>query len=138
MELNTAGYRAFRDQYIDTGVEVLEILQESFSPDFQNRNTSQVWDVSNYEAYSIAKWVGNTLADRSLHEITMVNNSNKDVTIEVASSYTIPDEPTSTTEGYPTIFIPAGKTAYFYCTAILFNNNLIFEMRKGSQDNRDL
>lgn len=136
MELNTAGYRTYRDNYIDEGKEALVILPESFKPDFLLRNTSQVWDASNYASYTLDKWVGATLIERSLHEITIVNNSNSDTVIDVSSSYTIADEPATDASAIPRIVIPAGKAAYFYCAAILRDNNLLFEMRTGSQDTR--
>jgi hypothetical protein len=44
--------------------------------DFYNRNTIQVWDVSSVASVEVRKWKGVTLEDRSLHEITIVNNNN--------------------------------------------------------------
>jgi hypothetical protein len=45
-----------------------------FVPDFYNRNTIQVCEFSGF--VEVRKWKGVTLEDRSLHEITIVNNNN--------------------------------------------------------------
>jgi hypothetical protein len=44
-------------------------------PDFFNRNTIQVWDVSSVSSVQVRKWKGITLNDRSLHEITIVTTT---------------------------------------------------------------
>ena len=132
------GYRAFRDNYIDNGTEVLEILTESFSPDFYNRDTSQIWDVSNYSDVDIKLWTGNTLTNRTLHEVTIVNNSGHDVSVKFAKNYLLVDEELHDLSELNKIVIPPTKTAYFYCTAILYKGALILDMRTGSQDTRKI
>jgi hypothetical protein len=130
------GYRAFRDNYIDNGTEVLEILTEEFSPDFYNRDTSQVWDVSNYSEVAIKLWKGNTLTNRTLHEITIVNNSGNDTTVSFSKNYLLVDEEIFALNDLNKIVIPPAKSAYFYCTALLYKGVLIFDMRTGTQDTR--
>jgi hypothetical protein len=132
------GYRTYRDNYIDEGSENLEIMQATFTPDFFSRNTKQVWDASNFENISMTKWKGTTLKERSLHEIYIVNNSNSKVSISITNDYFLADDLTVDGNGLPNIEIGPNGTAYYYCTAILENNNLIFEMRTGSQDDRKL
>jgi len=131
------GYRTYRDTYQDDGEEILKILGETFRPDFHNRHTIQIWDVSNSSTVYIDKWIGTTLKNRSLHEITIPNNSSIHKIITFANNYVLEDEDTYTDNNKPYILIGAGETAYFYCTAILVDGNLIFEMRTGSQDDRN-
>jgi len=132
------GYRTYRDDYVDNGVEVLEILSSEFEPDFYNRHTIQVWDASNSNNININKWKGVTLDNRSLHEIYIVNNSNSLVSLKFSANYVLQDEDAIDTAGFYIIDIGAGGTAHFYCTAILHKNNLIFDMRTGSQDDKKL
>lgn len=130
------GYRNYREAYKDDGLEKLEILQAQFSPDFNNRNTIQVWDASNHNAITILKWTGSTLSDRTMHEITIVNNSNVQKEISFAQNYLLSDETTVDINDRPNVVIGPMGTAYFYCTAIMANGNLELEMRTGSQDDR--
>jgi hypothetical protein len=61
-----------------------------FVPDFYNRNTIQVWDVSSVASVEVRVMEGVTLEDRSLHEITIVNNNNTAKASKV-SIYSLPD-----------------------------------------------
>lgn len=126
-------YRSYKDKYIDDGREHLEVLNGVFNPDFFNRNTIQVWDISNAESPEVKKWVGTTLTERTSHEISIVNNSGaaKDIIFDI--NYHLMDEVFDDTTA---LTIGANGTAYFYCTAVLVDNNLVFTMRTGSQDDR--
>lgn len=128
-------YRKFKDNFQDDGLEILVNLQESFVPDFFNRNTIQVWDVSSVTKAAINKWKGITLEDRSVHEITIVNNNNAVKKIDFSNSYSLPD---NTNDDEQAVLIGAQGTAHFYATALLHNGNLIFVLRTGSQDKRNL
>ena len=128
-------YRQFKDRVIDDGIELLEIVGEILSPDFKNRHTIQVWDVSSSQAPLIKKWLGVTLTKRTQHEITIVNNSNTTKEVSFAANYKLPDE--DFVDSTKILIGPHG-TAYFYCTAVLHENNLVFYMRTGSQDKRNL
>ena len=128
-------YRQYKDRVIDDGIELLEIVGETFEPNFKNRHTIQVWDVSAAAAPVIQKWLGVTLTNRTQHEITIVNNSNAIKEVGFTLNYKLTDEePTENS----TISIGPHGTAYFYCTAIMNDNNLILHMRTGSQDKRNL
>ena len=129
------GYRAYRNVYYDNGIEISDILQTEYSPDFHNRHTMQLWDASVNRNININKWVGTTLENRSLHEIYIVNNSNEPTTISFSSDYILKDEDTYDSSNRSLITIGANGTAFFYCTALL-DNNLVFEMRTGSQDDK--
>ena len=131
------GYRAFRDTYIDNGVEVLEILEGEFSPDFRNRDTSQVWDVSNHSDVMIESWKGVTLTERTLHELTIVNNGGTDCVVSFSKNYVLVDEENANLSELNKITIQPTKTAYFYATAILYKGLLTLELRTGSQDSRN-
>jgi len=130
------GYRAYRDNYTDNGIEVSEVLGSEFTPDFQNRHTMQIWDAGAQSNISVKKWVGNTLINRSLHDIYIVNNSNVETLVYFSRDYLLIDEEEFDAQGSQTILIKANGTAHFYCTAILEQNNLRFEMRTGSQDDK--
>lgn len=132
------GYRNFREAYKDDGAQKLEILTAEYAPDFLNRNTIQVWDASNYPTTAVTKWVGTTLSDRTIHEITIVNNSNTQKEITFTSNYLLVDETTVDSNGKPNVVIGPMGTAYFYCAAIMVNGNLELEMRTGSQDDRKI
>lgn len=127
-------YRAYKDNFQDDGLELRETMKADFIPDFFNRNTIQVWDVSSVAHSEVRKWKGVTLDDRSLHELTIVNNSNFSKKINFASSYSFPDE---SSDNEQEIAIGPQGSAHFYCTASLVDGNLIFTMRKGSQDKRN-
>lgn len=135
---NGSGYRAERDHYVDEGREVLEITVPPFSPNFYNRNTIQIWDVSNYSTVDIIKWQGTTLKDRSLHEITLVNNSGENREIKFLTSYTLPDEDTVGIDNATTITIGPNGSAHFYCSAVFVDGNLELSLRTGSQDDRKI
>jgi hypothetical protein len=128
-------YRSYKDKYIDDGRENLEILEGAFTPDFFNRDTIQIWDVSAADAPVVNKWIGSTLTDRTSHEISIVNNSGAKKTISFDVSYHLIDEVFNESTS---IEIGPNGTAYFYCTAILDNGNLVFSMRTGSQDDRKI
>jgi len=128
-------YRQFKDRVLDDGIEILEIIGEEFEPDFKNRHTIQVWDVSASSTPLIKKWKGVTLTKRTQHEITIVNNSNTAKEVRFTLNYTLTDE--NFIDESKILIGPHG-TAYFYCTAILEDNNLVFHMRTGSQDKRNL
>ena len=131
------GYRAYRDTYVDNGITPpVEILGEKFSPDFYNRDSCQVWDVSNYEEVSVGLWKGNTLNQNSLHVVTIVNNSNHDTEVNFSKNYLLVDEEIAEAADLNRIVIPPTKTAYFYCTGILYKGVMVFKMRTGSQDSR--
>jgi hypothetical protein len=49
-----------------------------------------VWDVSSVSV-EVRKWKGITLNDRSLHEITIVNNNNAAKSVKFSSSYSLSD-----------------------------------------------
>lgn len=127
-------YRAYKDNFHDDGLEVRSTVQADFTPDFFNRNTIQLWDVSSVLNPEIRKWKGATLDDRSLHELTIVNNSNTTKRLNFANSYSFPD---SFTENEKEVIIGPQGSAHFYCTASLVDGNLIFTLRKGSQDKRN-
>ena len=130
------GYRAYRDVYYDNGIELSDVLQAEYSPDFHNRHTIQLWDVGAQHNVNINKWVGTTSQNRSLHEIYIVNNSNTPANVSFSSDYVLEDEEVYNSVGRNSIVIGANGTAYFYCTGILDNNNLKFDMRTGSQDDK--
>lgn len=134
MELNNK-YRAYKDRIQDDGREVFASLTKNFSPDFYNRNTIQLWDISAISEVNIEKWVGATLTDRTVHEITIVNNSNSTRNVTFVGTYLLPD---NAEEQINSIAIGAQGTAYFYATAGLVNGNLFLTLRTGSQDNRKI
>ncbi|MCK5787956.1 MAG: hypothetical protein KAH32_03085, partial [Chlamydiia bacterium] len=105
-------------------------------PDFYNRNTIQIWDASNYTEIKVNKWKGATLTDRTIHEITIVNNSNTEVEIDFNGIYILSDEETIGAGGLPVVVIGANETAYFYATALIHEGNLEMNFRTGSQDTR--
>jgi hypothetical protein len=74
------------------------------------------------------------LEDRSLHEI-IVNNNNTAKAIKFSSIYSLPDS--DSIDEQEVLLGPQGS-AHFYCTASLVENNLVFTMRKGSQDKRNV
>jgi hypothetical protein len=82
----------------------------------------------------VRKWKV-TLEDRSLHEITIVNNNNTAKAIKFSSIYSLPDS--DSIDEQEVLLGPQGS-AHFYCTASLVENNLVFTMRKGSQDKRNV
>jgi hypothetical protein len=136
MELTSDKYRPYKDALYDEGLEIYATLQQSFSPDFHNRHTIQSWNISSVPAVTIAKWVGATLNDRSLHEITIVNNSNAYKAVNFsASNYVLPDNDDIENT---TVNIGPNGTAYFYATASLIDGNLMMTLRRGSLDKRNL
>jgi hypothetical protein len=80
-------YRPYKDEFHDEGYEKRVTVPADFVPDFYNRNTIQVWDVSSVASVEVRKWKGVTLEDRSLHEITIVNNNNTAKAIKFSSIY---------------------------------------------------
>jgi hypothetical protein len=81
----------------------------------------------------VRKWKGVTLEDRSLHEITIVNNNNTAKAIKFSSIYS----PDSDSIDEQEVLLGPQGSAHF-CTASLVENNLVFTMRKGSQDKRNV
>jgi hypothetical protein len=128
-------YRSFKDNVVDDGEEVFAVVEADFSPDFKNRNTIQLWDVTAIANPIINKWKGTTLTDRTLHEVTIVNNGNTLKAVRFTSNFKFTDEEFVTDLD---IKIGPNGSAHFYCTAILDNGNLVFNMRTGSQDKRKL
>jgi hypothetical protein len=128
-------YRPFKDEFHDNGLEKRVTVPADFVPDFFNRNTIQVWDVSSVSSVQVRKWKGITLNDRSLHEITIVNNNNAAKSVKFSSSYSLPDS--DSIDEQEVLLGPQGS-AHFYCTASLVENNLVFTMRNGSQDKRNI
>lgn len=128
-------YRKYEDNFQDDGLEILSTVQQSYTPDFFNRNTIQVWDISSIAEATINKWKGVTLTDRSVHEITIVNNNNASKKVTFSNSYSLPD---NSGDDEQSVFIGPQGSAHFYATAILKNGNLIFVLRKGSQDKRNV
>jgi len=144
--MGLGGYRTYREKYIDTGMEVPEITisQKDFVPNFKNQNTLQVWNISgNLNAVNVSQWVKDTLADRSVHTIQIINNvGGKDVPLRFDNMYYLEDDiPDFTPDKLPeletTILIRSGETAFFYATAYNKNNNIILALRKGTQDTRE-
>lgn len=132
MELN---YRKYVDHFDDEGLEVIDNLGSEKYPDFYNRNTIQVWNVSAVSNVEVGKWIGSTLSDRTSHEITIVNNSSGNKTLTFSNSYILPD---SNETNEQIVRIGPNGTAHFYATASFYKGNLVFTMRKGSQDKRNL
>jgi len=128
-------YRSYKDRLIDDGEDIMVIVEKDFKPDFKNRHTIQLWDITSVEDPTVSKWIGSTLTDRTLHEITIVNNSNTEKILTFSTNYVLADE--EFVNGLDLKIGPQG-TAYFYCTATMNRNNLVFNMRTGSQDDRKL
>lgn len=128
-------YRVYKEKTQDDGLEVFENLVATFSPDFYNRHTIQVWDISATAEVIIDKWKGATLTDRTLHEITIVNNSNSAKKATFNSIYILADSQETVINA---VTLGAKGSAHFYATASLVNGNLLLTLRKGSQDNRKL
>ncbi|MCK5788262.1 MAG: hypothetical protein KAH32_04660 [Chlamydiia bacterium] len=105
-------------------------LEETFFPDFKSRHTIQLWKVSN-ETTHIYKWIGETLAGDSLHEIYIKNILGTSVNVVFDNNYILEDEVTLNT-----IILGPYETAHFYCTGMHINKSLTLEMRTGSQDTR--
>jgi hypothetical protein len=82
----------------------------------------------------VRKWKGVTLEDRSLHEITIVNNNNTAKAIKFLASIPCRIQIRLMSRK----FLGPQGSAHFYCTASLVENNLVFTMRKGSQDKRNV
>ena len=81
-------YTPYKSCNDDQGREISTTLSGAFSPDFFNTNTIQLWDVSATAEAEIIKWIGTTLADNSVHEITIVNNANSAITTNSPGSLT--------------------------------------------------
>jgi hypothetical protein len=128
-------YRKYSNQFEDNGEEIFRTVEDNFIPDFKNRHTIQIWDISNVVNPVVNKWVGTTLTNSTLHEITIVNNSNATNRIKFTSNYDLIDEQFIVDTD---ILIGPNGTAHFYCTAILVDNNLVLAMRTGSQNKRKL
>jgi hypothetical protein len=128
-------YRPYKENFQDDGLEVRSNMTTGFTPDFYNRNTIQLWDVSAVPSSVVSKWKGITLEDRSLHEITIVNNNNAPKKITFSNSYIFPD---SEEVNEQEVNIGPQGSAHFYCTAALKSGNLFFTLRKGSQDKRNI
>lgn len=128
-------YRQYKDNFLDDGLEISVSMTPEFVPDFFNRNTIQVWNVGAIAASEVKKWVGNTLTERTSHEISIVNNSNATKEIKFASLYSFPDDVSA--DGH-TVTIGPNGTAYFYATAIFSKGNLVMVLRTGSQDDRKI
>jgi hypothetical protein len=135
-----SNYRAYTDNYIDAGKELLVILPGApvlyHSPNFYARNTFQTWDVSNSTTYDIHVWIGDTLGNRTLHEIIIPNNSNFDSVLTFSDNYLLVDEEEGVELDKQITTVPANTVAHYYCTAIFENGDLFLHLRVGSQDTR--
>ena len=147
-----SGYRTYRNDYVDNGEEFTTTVTNEFLPDFKSRHTIQVWNASadnNVRYSTVERWVGETLIERSLHDITVVNNGAVPKTLFFHPLYKFIDEqqplplldnpmtpPVELLE-YFQVQIPAHTTAHFYASAIFEDQNLILVMRGGSQDTRN-
>ena len=130
------GYRVKKDFYIDEGKQVSEVVEGTFTPDFYNRDTIQVWDVSGSADINIRRWIGATLKENSLHEITIVNNSLIAKEVVFLPSYYLEDDVSYKADGKSFIVLGPNGSAHFYATAIFHKKNLELVMRIGSQDDR--
>jgi len=104
-------------------------VSNDYSPNFKSRHTIQLWKVLSNA--TIKKWVGETLAEDSLHEIYMKNMSAEDIRINFDDMYMLSDE-----EYLGEIKLKANDTAHFYCTGMFVDGSFILVMRTGSQDTR--
>ncbi|MCK5788534.1 MAG: hypothetical protein KAH32_06025 [Chlamydiia bacterium] len=119
----------------DTGEPVKETIAVELSPDFKNRHTIQLWKTMTPEI-TINRWVGETLAENSAHEIVIVNNSLPDVLIKFDLIYNLYDDDFTHTK-HNEIIIALNETAHYYATAIYGENgNRVMVMRVGTQDTR--
>lgn len=143
--MGLGGYRSYRQEYVDTGEEwSTTITQEIFRPEFKNSNTIQVWNISaNLPRVVINEWQNNSLIDRSLHTIEIVNNAGgQDVEVAFNTLYLLEDESapfdpgTALDKNYESIILKSGDRAYFYATGLNVDNKIVLSMRKGSKDNR--
>jgi hypothetical protein len=82
----------------------------------------------------VRKWKGVTLEDRSLHEITIVNNNNTAKAIKFSSIYSLPDSDSIDEQEVLWVL----KDLRTSTAASLVENNLVFTMRKRSQDKRNV
>ena len=99
----------------------------------------QLWNTGGFSNININKRKGNTLVNRSLHEIYIVNNSSSAVIVTFDVNYRLlDDELFDDNTGKQFIIIAPSGTAFFYSTGILDKNNLFLELRTGSQDDRKL
>ena len=132
------GYKSFKDIYQDNGEEITVIIPDTpYNPDFRARNTIQTWNVTNSpDQLSVEEWVGNTLVDRSLHELTIVNNSGINKRITFDAHYFFNDEDGCATGSI--IEIGAGGTAYFIGTGNYREGNLVLVLSTGTQDDRKI
>jgi hypothetical protein len=126
-------YTPYKSCSEDTGREFSATITGAFSPDFFNTNTIQLWDVSATANAEIIKWVGTTLADNSVHEITIVNNSNLARPVIFDGIYYLPDEPVDFGNE---ILLEPGDVAHYYAAATKKNGNLRLTLRTGSQTKR--
>lgn len=126
-------YTPYKSCNDDQGREISTTLSGAFSPDFFNTNTIQLWDVSATAEAEIIKWIGTTLADNSVHEITIVNNSNLPRQVRFDSVYYLPDEPVDFNN---VIMLNSNEVAHYYCAATKKEGNLRLTLRTGSQTKR--
>lgn len=127
-------YKDYYRTYQDDGYEVVISLPSgNYTPDFWGRNTIQTWDISAATTVDILRWAGSTLAESSLHTLTIVNNGIAEKTVKFPGEYLFPDESFS---GDQEVKIGPGGSAFFYCTALYQGGALLFVLRKGSQDDR--
>lgn len=158
------GYRSFKQHYIDVGENVeKDILEQVVSPNFYNGNTVQLWNfvpgaiqpeedgvpadgteiIVNTAFY--VDWSGDTVQDRTVHEISMKNASGSaDITVRFSARYVLEDD----VEGfdvssplaklYQEITIGPKGTAYFYGTALNHKGDIMMILRKGTQDDRNV
>ena len=109
------------------------ILGSNYSPEFKSRHTLQIWNAVGVDVV-IDKWVGESLAPDSSHEIYINNNSLYSSELTFSGHYFMLDEEDIENK----ITIGIGKTAHFYCTGTYIDGSdtIKLVMRTGSQDNR--
>lgn len=105
-------------------------MSDSFSPNFKSRHTIQLWKVISKNPL-INKWVGETLAGDSLHEIYIKNTLQEKAVLTFFKDYELSDE-----YDLHKISIDPNETAHFYCTGAYIGDTLTLVMRTGSQDTR--
>jgi hypothetical protein len=118
-------------EWEDTGEEVSGMLGKTYIPDFKSRSTLQTWRTTNEPKVRVDRWVGESLADDSAHEIYIINKSLPEVKITFLSTYSLNDE-----EEFDSVILKLNEVAHFYAAALSRDNKKVLVMRTGSQDTR--
>jgi hypothetical protein len=118
----------------DTGEVIKIIMTDNLTPDYKNRHTIQTW-IPTAEETNINSWVGSTLAESSAHEITIPNNSGRDLKLIFSPDYNFLDE-----EGISgIIYLKEYQVAHFYATGLYTEDHgMRMVLRTGSQDTRSV